>query len=403
MTIRHVPNEVGLESFMLATETVPGQFTMPTRRMMMPFSALPGVGAIRRSQDATGGYDRTATVRRETADPSGTIGGPATYQELAILSQYAIRGGVSAVGGGPAYTYDFAPTFNADDISTFSALYGIEGLPWQADGVRLDEFNISGDATAAENQWQIGGAPFLSDARRYEGFEGVATGGTTTTITMEGAGWEPDEHKGAYVFLDYGSGRGEVRMVDSNTATELTLEAAVEDAPTAGDPFYISGLFPTIPDVQYDAIEMEGTRIFVDAYDPNGSTIGTTNVSDRVLSFNVSQVLSLSNKRRASGIIGRKGRGAREVSGTLRFENDRWDEYAKWIGNREISIRIEKDGPEIDEGAQHLARIDVTRSVFDAWTDDEDGSNKTVSLTFVGLQEAPVWNVRVVTDLATLP
>lgn len=408
MAIHNVPNETQLRGMMLATETVPGTFKLPTKRMLVDFTASPGRGAIKRSQDATGGYDRTATVRRDFADPSGTIGGPATFQELAILAQYAIRGGVTGVADAntiKAYTYNFSPTFNADDISTFAALYGVDGLPWQATGVRLGEFNISGDATSTDDQWTIGGTPFLAGAKRYEGFEGVATAGTTTTLTMTGAAWTVDKHKGAYVFLNYGSGIGDVRQILSNTATALTFETAVAVPPAAGDRFYISGVFPTLPDADYDAVTMEGTKVFLDAYDAAASELGTTNISDRVLSFNVSQALNLANKRRASGIIGRKGRGAREISGTIRFEYDRWDEYAKWIGDREISIRIEKEGPEIDPTAHthHRAQINVERGVFDAWTEDEDTNNMTTSLTFVAMQEAPTWNLNVVTDLALLP
>lgn len=409
MPIRNVPNEVANKSFMLATEATPGVFVTPTKRMMTDFTATPGIGALKRSQDATGGYDRTNTIRRDFADPAGTFGGgAATFQELAILSQYAIKGGVvgsSDANPNVATTYNFAPSFSADDIDTFSALFGVDGLPWQATGVRFSEFNIAGDATSADDQWTIGGTPFLKEAKRFEGFEGVATGGTTSTVVMTGAGWTVNGHQGAYVFLYYGTGAGEVRQVASNTADTLTLETAVGSAVTASTKFYISGLFPALAMPIYDIITMEGTKVYLDIYNASASTVGTTEISDRVLSFNVSQALNLSNKRRASGIIARKGRGAREITGTIRFEYDRWDEYAKWIGDSELSIRIEKTGPAINvsPNTNHRARIDIERAVFDTWTEDADNNNMTVSLTFLALQESPTWAVNVVTNIATLP
>ena len=408
MAILNVPNEVGLKSWMLATEASPGVFVTPTARMLTDYTPSPGVGAIRRSADATGSYDRTATVRRDFADPSATFGGPATYQELAILSSYAIRGGVTGSGDSQspeAVTYTFAPSASADDIATFSALSGVDGLPWQSTGNRFDEFNISGDATSTDDQWQFGGTPFLSEAKRFEGFTGTATSATTSKITMSGASWTVNEHQGAYIYVDYGSGKGEVRQVASNTATEIVPETNFSSAPSSTTKFYISGVFPTIAIPTYDAIQMEGTKIFLDPYDALSPKIGTTDLSARVLSFNVSQTLNLANKRRASGIIGRKGRGAREVSGTIRFEYDRWDEYKKWIGNEEVSIRIQQTGPTINsaQGTNQKATIDVTRAAFDAWTEDADNNNMTVSLTFVALVESPVWQVKVVTDLATLP
>jgi hypothetical protein len=223
-------------------------------------------------------------------------------------------------------------------------------------------------------------------------------------ITVTGAAWTIDQFQGAYYFDQYGSGIGEVRMIASNTADTITLETALTDAPTAGDPFYVSSVFPAIANPDYDPIPMEGTTVYLDLYNASASTLGTTDISDRVLSFNVSQTLGLARKRRSSGIIGRMGRGGREVSGTLRFEFDRWDEYKKFIEDQEISIRIEQTGPVIDAtaGTTQLARIDVERAAFDSWTEDEDNNNMTVSLTFVALLETPVWEVAVKTDLATI-
>ena len=77
MPVYSVPNETANQTFMLATEDQPGVFKTPTARMFVPYTASPGVGAIQRSQDMTGGYDRTAKVRRDFADPSG-CGGPCT-------------------------------------------------------------------------------------------------------------------------------------------------------------------------------------------------------------------------------------------------------------------------------------------------------------------------------------
>jgi hypothetical protein len=409
MAITSVPNEVAMKTVLIGTETTPGVAVVPDRRTLVPFTASPGVGTIRRSQDATGGYDRTAVIRRDFAEPGATFGGPATFQDLAIWSQYAIKGGVTGVSDAettPGYLYTFTPTFNADDIATATVYHGVEGLPMIATGVRFDEFNISGDATSTDDNWQVGGTPFVKDADRLEveDYEGEVTSATTTVITVTGAGWTIDQFQGAYYFDQYGSGIGEVRMIASNTADTITLETALSIAPTAGDPFYVSSVFPAIANPDYDPIPMEGTTVYLDLYNASASTLGTTDISDRVLSFNVSQTLGLARKRRSSGIIGRMGRGGREVSGTLRFEFDRWDEYKKFIEDQEISIRIEQTGPVIDAtaGTTQLARIDVERAAFDSWTEDEDTNNMTVSLTFVALLETPVWEVAVKTDLATI-
>jgi hypothetical protein len=390
---------------MIATEPVPGQFTTPTTRIFVPYTASPGRGALQASQDATGGYDRTARVRRGFADPSATFGGPVSFEELAMLAPYAIKGGVTPVADGSGYRYEFAPTFDADDIATFSALFGVNGLPWQSRGNRFDEFNISGDATGQDNSWSVGGTPFLSDAGRYEAgdAEFTATAGTTTTITNTGAGWTVDAFKGAYIFKDYGSHIGEVRQVASNTAEAITVSTPFSEAVAVGDVFYVSAVYPTVTIPEYETIEFEGTQFFVDAYNASASSLGTTDISDRALSFNVTQTLALSNKRRASGVIGRKGRGAREITGTLRFEDDRWDEYAKWIADEPISLRIHKQGPLISGSTYHSVTIDIEKALLDVPTPDEAGTNMTRSYTFRAFLEAPIWKLTVVTDLATLP
>ncbi len=247
----------------------------------------------------------------------------------------------------------------------------------------------------------------MRDADRLPGFEGLATGGTTTTIVQTGAGWTIDQWAGAYVFQDYGTHIGEVRQVLSNTADTLTLETALDTAAAAGDVFYISALFPVIPNPAYETITLEGTRFFLDRYNPTTSTVGTTDISERVLSFNVTQELSLARKRRMPGIIARVGRGAREISGTVRFEYDRWDEYAEWLGNDPVSLRIEKTGSEIDAATNttKLARIDVERAVWDAWTNDEDNNNMTASLSFVAAlpDTAPIATFTAKNALVNLP
>lgn len=77
----------------------------------------------------------------------------------------------------------------------------------------------------------------------------------------------------------------------------------------------------------------------------------------------------------------------------------------KWADGKELSLRIEKEGPVIDpdEDTHHLARIDVERAVFDTRTPDADNHNMTATMGFVAFTETPIWNLEVVTTLATLP
>lgn len=84
-------------------------------------------------------------------------------------------------------------------------------------------------------------APAAGDAFVVEVPEGVATGGTTTTLTVTGAGWAVNAYGFNDVVIVAGTGAGQRRRIASNTADTLTLAAAVTGNPRTGP-------FATAPD-----------------------------------------------------------------------------------------------------------------------------------------------------------
>jgi len=56
---------------------------------------------------------------------------------------------------------------------------------------------------------------------------GLATSGTTTTLTLTGAGWETNVWAGATVYIYDGTGYGESSTVSSNTGSVLTFSPAI--------------------------------------------------------------------------------------------------------------------------------------------------------------------------------
>lgn len=405
---RWIPNEAALRQVAVGTETVPGTPVTGSARLLGELTATPGIGAVRRSEDATGGYDRTATFKRQTADPSGNYGGALTYEELEMLAQWAISGDPTTTSGGSpsAYTRVFGTAFDLDDILTFSAQYGVTGMPRQLSGARFNEFTISGDATATESDWQVSGSLFLKSVDILQGFTVTATDGSTSTIVEDdGATWTPDLFIGRYIFRDPGSHIGEVRLIVDNDATTIEVDEAFDTAVEEGDVFYVAAAMPTIAAPNYTPIEVEGTKVYLDTYDANSSTTGTTEISDRILSFSVSQVLNLATKRRLPGVSSRIGRGAREVTVELRFEMDRDDEFRAMLDNKEMSLRIEKEGPAINAGTNFLAQIDIERFVFESETQNTDNNNMTVSMAGVAGVPAsgPVWQLTTATPTAALP
>src|SRR5690606_3872149 len=250
---------------------------------------------------------------RELGTPSGNYSVDLTFQNLPIVSRYAVKGGgvgVEITNG--AYRHRKAPAFNRDDIDTMTVIHGIEGKTYQSRGVRFDQLNIDIDATDSDNVWKASGPLFLRDRERMPGgFTGVATAGDATGLTMTGAGWTVDQWEGAYVYIDYGSHIGEVRMIAANAEDGLTFDQPLVEPVDVGTVFHIAPPLPVIPESEEEAITVEGTRLFLDRWSADGSGLGQTDISERMLSLNFPIENNLAAKRRWPGIIGRVGRGAR--------------------------------------------------------------------------------------------
>ena len=60
---------------------------------------------------------------------------------------------------------------------------------------------------------------------------GTATAGTVTTLTDSGQTWTVDAYANMYVWIHSGTGSGQVRLVSSNTSTEITVsfEVSIEE------------------------------------------------------------------------------------------------------------------------------------------------------------------------------
>lgn len=409
MTIDHIPNEVGNQVVYFGTEVLPGTAVTPTGQLFGTFTSNKNQ-PIRRIERMTGGYDRGINLSRERPTFDGNYTEQLTYQSFPALMQYATAGGVNGVtdgGSPPAYTYTFVPNFDTDDIDSATIVYGVDGKSFRSTGVRFNEWTISADHTSTDNTWDFAGPLFLRDKTPLPtAIEFVATGGSTSTATKTGAGWTINAFTGQWLYQDFGTHIGEVRRILSNTVDTLTLEPPVlSSAVVAGDVLLIAGAMPIISIPEEETITAEGTKIFLDVYDADSSTLGTTDISSRVVSWNISQTLGITPKYRASGMISRVGRAARWITGTIRLEDDRWDEYYEWDENTRVSIRIEKDGTIIHDAVRHSASFDVEKAMWDVITPDADNNNMTQSITWVA-EKVPGVDILVaqaVIPEATLP
>lgn len=404
----HITNEAGNKSAYAGTEggTVPSPVTHQWRGDL----TVTKTANIVRKEEATGGYDRYQTVALDTPTITGTYAESLSFQSLAIHSQYAFKTGDTGVlvpTSTGAYRYRKAPSPAIDDIDSATVVYGVDGLAWQSTGVRHDEFTITIDADDTEATWQfssnlaVGSKDDLPPV-----IDGVATGGTATTITMTGAAWTVDELAGRYVFLNFGSHTGDVRMITANTATEITVDEAFDTIPSAGDVFRVEANMPVVAVMDDELIKTSGTEFYLDDLD---TALGTTQVMDRVISFNMTVRSNRTTKKFLETPEGqtsrRSGRGAREVTGQFRLELDRRDEFWAWINKQERGLMIRQTGTEIDTGITHEAVIEIPRIAFETPTEDTRENNMTVTVPFVGFLHPTedIFTIDVVNDLPTLP
>jgi hypothetical protein len=365
--------------------------------------------ALIRTPENTGTYDGLITPRRELATFSGTYSEMLTYQSFAEHNQYAIKAGATGVTEDSGYLYAVSPNPSDDDIASATLQYGVDGQVWQSTGVRHNEYTVTVDTDDADGVWKMNSNLFVRDKEQVIFDEGVATGGSTSTLVDSGATWTVNALAGMWCFIDFGTGAGEVRQITSNTATTATFYGPLlNNAVAASDVYRIEGLFTAgVAFPAYDSIVVPGTQLYID---PADGTIGTTQITDRFISYNITVNNMRTSKRFAENVgalSARTGRGKRLITGQVRLEFDRRDEYQQYRDMSEVAIRVQQQGPALSgtPGDEMEATIDVARAVWDVFDEDERENNITATFGFVAYlpTSGQIATFSSVNDLATLP
>jgi hypothetical protein len=401
-----IRNETGLRRVLAGTQSDVNVAVAPDYRWLGMLS-IDKNAALIRTPENTGTYDGLVTPRRELATYTGQYSESLTYQSFTQHNQYAIAPLVSGVSNGTGYVYAVSPSATADDIAAATLEYGVDGQVWLSSGVRHNEYTITIDTDDADGVWKMSSNLFVRNKTQVVAHEGTATGGTTSTLVQTGAGWSVNEHAGAWVFIDFGTGSGEVRQITSNTTDTLTLDAPVlSGAVTNGTVYRIEGLFtPGLAFPLYDSIVVPGTQLYID---PADGTIGTNAIADRMISYNITVNNARTGKRFADNVeelSTRTGRGKRIISGQVRLEFDRRDEYEQYENLDEVAIRVYQEGPELAAAEPMWARIDVARAVWDVVDEDERDNNITATFGFVAYlpESDPITTFAAKHDLAANP
>lgn len=406
-----LPNERQLVRAYAGTEVRLGTFVTPTFRQYGDLRLNRSRPLADRNVYAGTVFGRYDKVRGAVV-VDGTFAQALSFEDLAINTRYAIKGGGTGVTDGettPAYTYERIPSATRVDIDFQSGEYGFPGMPFRYTGLHYPEFTISGDIDNAEAVWMWNSPVMARSKTLLAKTTGAATGGTTTTVVKTGAGWTVDAFIGGYVRMTGGTANniGEIREIIDNDATTLTVLGDFPSAVANTDTFEISGVFTLgIADRDRELIDVPGTRLYID---PVGA-IGTTQIEGRFISFSTTWTRNSYRKRFMEDVetASRYGFGRFDVTGQIRLEFDRTDEYEDWVDGTAAAIRIEQSGTDIDVAAEttKLARIDVLDAAYDAFTDDDREGNVTATITFAGyvdVTEGHPGGITVVLPDATLP
>ena len=382
-SITHIPNEVGLRKALGGWEADPGTAVDPTFVLPGTYTSNDNT-PYEAAAEATGYLMKRRTPKRGATAYDTSYTDNLSFEWLGRYMRLGMKAGDVATLVSPAtgaYRRVQSPVVDRFGHDHMSVEHFVDGLGFQDRGVTFPVWNISGDVDDTDANWKIDATPSIRAQSELDGFfEGVATAGTTTGLTMTGAGWTVDEHAGKYINLGVNH-TGDIRQIVSNTATEVTWGAPVDVAPAAGMKFRIEGKFTSgVAPASRTLIPTHGTKLFID---PISDVIGTTRVLKRFIRFNVTYELVNTSKffmDNAPGEIERLSPEEIRVTFQVRLEFDRRDELLQMQRLEHFRLRIEQEGPEIDGGVNNLARIDIPEAFWTQPTKDERGSNLTVTM-----------------------
>lgn len=404
-----IGNEVGNKAAYAGTEAVVGTPAPATHQWL-------GTLDITKTQDlvttreSTGGYHGQVSPKLGLPTFAGSYTENLTFESLPIQMQYALKAGAVGVGDGEdveGFVYAKSPSFNRDDIDSASVYYGIDGLAWRSTGVRHNEFTINIDVDDADGVWKFNSTLAVGSKEEITEFEGAATGGSATTVTMTGAGWTADEHAGKFVFVDFGTHIGDVRLIESNTADSLTVDQEFDTVPSAGTPFRIEGSLPTITVPEWEKIPTYGTQVFIDEVGSMGDTLITDRIINVSLGVNTNRTTKRFLENPGDAVSKRSGRGEQLITGSIRVELDRRDEFVAWQNLQERAIRIAQEGSTIDAtaGTTKQAYIELPRVAFGTPTEDSRDNNMTLTVPFTAYKPVSdeILTIGAVNTMSALP
>lgn len=152
-------NEEILRRSLAKIETTRGTGVTPTRKVYETVRLSEAREPLEFAE-STGTFDAWRTFLQGPLTVTGTVEGPASFEDLAWWLEHGVKGGVSASGdaGSPvAYTRSYQPSASTDDLASSTIEHGAPDNPYKSTMVMLPSWSLRGDIDG-EAAWMLSGS-----------------------------------------------------------------------------------------------------------------------------------------------------------------------------------------------------------------------------------------------------
>lgn len=410
MVTTYLPNETWARQAIYGYQSNPTTGVTPTRRFRGDWAST-SLPTHTTRPEATGKRARRVTPRRGPDQYSGTYAEDAAFQDIGSFLRAGLRaGGAGALmaSSSGVYEYTKSPDLNNLNVDLLTVDHHVEGLGFRDIGVFFNEWNLAIDADDVDGVVKLSGTPSArSQIDLPTVATGAATGGTSTTLVDSTAAWSVNELAGQWINVGVNHA-GEMRLIASNTATDVTVTEAFTVTPTT-EPYRIEAKFTAgIGTPVVDLIPTYGVKVYLDE---DALDIGDTQIVGRMISANITvNHGATDSKRFLEHGMNERGRASLDemrVTGQLRLEFDRRDEVLAYRAGDTRALRIAlPQGPFIETVSaapvHHSLTLDFPAIEFTGITPDERGNNLTATVAWEALLAVDNMVVDLVTDQATV-
>jgi len=152
-------NEEILRKSLAKIETTRGTGVTPTRKVYETVRISEAREPLEFAE-STGTFDAWRTFLQGPLTVTGTVEGPASFEDLPWWLEHGIKGGVSASGdaGTPvAYTRAYQPSSATDDLASSTIEHGAPDNPYKSTMVMLPQWSLRGDIDG-DAAWMFSGS-----------------------------------------------------------------------------------------------------------------------------------------------------------------------------------------------------------------------------------------------------